>query len=252
MSKKTLSLAPLEMYSLVVKGRYKKFPNNYLDKESIKVMVRYLILDSYNYTREDVLAKVNQTFFSTNQLGGARKFFNNGYVEMLIYCFPEWELKPWEFRQVNNNSFWKDTKNQKDFICWVAQKEGLDITTKEGLRKLTAQVLSKYGGGKCMVHAGGLFELLNTVAQGRYKKWEITKMVSWSTEDVIIATKWLIEEKLQYSPEQVCNIKIADFAKYNLDGMLQKACKHSIIEALELAYPGKYYRDGIRGIKYRT
>ena len=245
-----MMMKPLELYALVATGKLKKFPNNYLDKASIKQMVRHVILNLYHYTRKDVLTKVGQNFFRDNQLGGAKKFFNKSNIEMLIYCFPEWDLKHWEFREVKNG-FWNNPENQRDFVLWVAEKEGLNPNTKEGLRKITAAVLQKYGGGKAMVHAGGLYELLNTVACGKYKKWEIIKMASWSQKEIIEATKWLVEERLKYNPEQVCDIKVADFARNNLDGMLQKACNHSILVALEAAYPGQYYRTEAKGICLR-
>lgn len=249
--KNVYALEPLEMYALVVRGVYKTFPNNYLDKESIKVMVRYLILDSYKYTREDVLVKTDHKFFQNHQLGGARKFFNKSDWQMIIYCFPEWDIKYWEFTQINDKNFWPNSDNQRDFVLWVAKNEGVDISTKEGLRRITVPVIYKYGGSKPLQYAGGLFNLLNTVAQDKYKKWEITKMSSWTKQEAIEAIRWLIEEKLQYTPEQVCGIKITDFAKHNLEGMLEKVFSHSILAALESAYPGIYYREGIRGIRYR-
>lgn len=237
-----LDMTPVEVYVLVAKGRFKKFPNHYLGKDNIKEIVRHLILNVYQYTREEVIEKVNRKFFHENFLGGARKLFNMCENEILIYSFPEWDLKHWEFKKVSPN-FWKRKKNRKAFVCWVAKKEGINIKTKEGLRSISTSVIQKYGGHKVVEDAGGMYELLNTVACGKYKKWEITKMTSWSKEEIIAATKWLIEEKLQYTPEQVCQIKLSDFTKNNLDGMIQKGCNNRVIVALELAYPGQYYQD---------
>lgn len=245
-----LKMTPMEVYALVATGKLKVFPNNYLDKEIIKEIVRNVILVVHCYSREDVLNKVNHRFFQNNFLGGARKFFDGQDYKMIAYCFPEWDIKPWEYVKVRPN-FWEDKANQKEFVLWIAKKENLDATTKEGLRKITAATINRYRGSKPMVYAGGLYELLDTVSPGKYKKWEIIKMVSWSQQEIIDATKWLIEEKLKYTPEQVCKIKVADFAKNNLDGMLQKACNHSILKALELAYPGKYHRTKARGLCYK-
>lgn len=244
-------MTPLEVYELVATGKLKKFPNNYLTQEIIKVIVRHLILVVFQFTREDVITKINHNFFVQNFLGGARKFFDCSDMVMLIYCFPEWEIKYWEFKEVPAG-FWMNVENRKAFVLWIAEKENLDLDTKEGFRKITAQTIYKYAGCKPLSYSGGIFELLNVVADNRYKKWEITKMLSWSKQDIIDATKWLIEEKLCYTPEQVCNIKVEDFALNNLDGMLQKGCNHSILMALELAYPGKYYRTKARGICYKN
>lgn len=242
-------LSPLEVYALVVTGKLKKFPNGYLNKERIKEIVRNQILNVYRYAREDILT-LQHSFFQENFLGGARKFFNDSNVSLLIYSFPEWNLKHWEFNKVPSK-FWKEKSNQEDFVNWIAEKEGLDLNNKEHVRKITADIIEKYGGSKPMIYAGGIYELLNTVLKNKFRKWEVMKIASWSNEDIISATKWLIEEKLCYTPEQVCNISVRDFAKYNLDGMLQKTCNHSILSALKLAYPGTYYRDKSRGISIK-
>lgn len=241
-----IKLSAIEVYKLVVQGKLKKFPNRYLDKYTIKEIVRYLLLDVYHFGRKDMFG-LNHTFFSNNYIGGFRKFFEFGDNEVLIYSFPEWDLKYWEFKKVPTY-FWAEKENQLDFIRWIAMKENIDISTKEGLRKITSPIVQKYGGSRPLLDAGGLYELLNVVAQGKYKKWEITKMASWSKQEIIEATKWLVEDKLNLTPEQACGIKVADFAQYNLDGMLQRGCNHSILKALELAYPDNYRYPGTRTI----
>ena len=243
-----LLVPPLEMYSRLVNGTLKTFPNNYLDKEAIKEIVRHLILNVYHYTREDVLEKVNHKFFQDNHIGGARKFFEKGDMEMLVYSFPEWDLKYWEFNKVFPG-FWKNEEYRKEFVLWVADKEKLDVNKKEDLRKITVEVIYKYGGYKAIKLSGGTFELLNLVAKDKYKKWEIIAMSCWSDEEAIEATKWLIETKLQYTPEQVCGIKTKDFVAHNLAGMLQKKFNHSVFKALDMAYPGVYKKEGLREIR---
>ncbi len=246
----SLKLAPIPMYCRLLKGEIKAFPNNYLDKKSIKVMVRHLLLTLYGYTREDVLTKVDHAFFRQHCLGGAKKFFNKCEIDMIIYCFPEWELKAWEFRKTPQN-FWKSKENQRDFVLWLAKKENIELQTKEDYRKLTVEVIMKYGGGKAMKHAGSLFDLLNTVACDKYKRWEITKNSPWREEEIVPAIKWLVEEKMGYTPEQACGLTRKDFADNNLDGLLQRAGNRSVLRALELAYPGVYCRAGTYGIALR-
>lgn len=241
--KSNMNLTPLQMYSLVVKGTLKTFPNNYLDREKIKEIVRFLILKSYKYTKEDVLFKVDCDFMQRNFLGGAKKFFNTSLIELLIYCFPEWKLKAWEFRKVPQR-FWANAENRRVFVLWIAEKEKINLDCKENYRKITADVILKYGGTKAMRHAGGLYELLNEVACDRYKKWEITRVFPWHDDDIIPAIKWLVEEKLKCTPEGACNITRRDFKDNNLDGLLQKVSGRSVFGALNLAYPGRYYRVG--------
>ena len=49
----------MEVYKLVATGQLKKFPHNYLDKESIKEIVRNVFLNELKLAREDVL-KIKQ------------------------------------------------------------------------------------------------------------------------------------------------------------------------------------------------
>lgn len=246
-----MGLEPLEVYRLLLSGKLKMFPNNYLDRDAIKEIVRYVILEEYKFSREDVISKLSHRFFMDNLLGGMRKFFNKSDTYLLIYCFPEWNLKAWEFKNVPPG-FWRDLNNQKEYVIWLAEKIGVDPYSKEGLRKITAQVIMNNGGSKVLVYSNGVYELLDTVSPGKYKKWEITKTVSWTREEAISATKWLIEEKLKYDFETACNIRVEDFAAYHLDGMLQKVYNHSVFEALEAAYPGVFVRKKARGISLKV
>ena len=56
---------------------------------------------------------------------------------------------------------------------------------KYDYRKITTAVIFKYGGSKAMRHAGSLFDLLNTVACDKYKKWEITRIYPWHDDEII-------------------------------------------------------------------
>jgi len=108
-----------------------------------------------------------------------------------------------------------------------------------------------YPGSKAMRHAGNLFNLLNMVACNKYKKWEITRIFPWHDDEIIPAIKWLVEEKLNYTPKEACHLTRKDFADHNLDGMLQRVGRRSVLAALDLAYPGVYCRDGRQGIKLK-
>lgn len=230
---------PLEVYYMLVKGTLKKFPNGFLDKDIVKLIVRHVILDVYQYDKKKVIKDVGQEFLRQNFLGGARKFFGRSHLELLIYCFPEWDLKLWNFARLTPN-FWKSKENRKEFLIWLAEKEGLDLNKKEDLQKITAALMNKYGASAALKYTS-MFELLDSMCEGKYKEWEIVKGLPWNKERARVATKWLIEEKLKLSKEQVCHLTKRDFEENDLSGMLQKACGRRIINALELAYPGVYF-----------
>lgn len=243
-------MSPMEVYNLVRSGELGKFPNNYLDKDTIKEIVRHVFLKELRYTREDILC-VDHKYFMRIYMGGFRKFFELTDYKILQYCFPEYDLKPWEFRRVEQH-FWVDEENQKEFLLWVMKKENLDPRKREDLRKLNARMIITHGGSRLLRTNDDIFDIISVVNEGRYKEWEIMKVGGWTEAKVIEAVKWLVEEKLNYSLEQACSLRVRDFKRHNLDGMLQKGCNHSILYALNLAYDNRFARDGIRGIYLKS
>ena len=189
---------------------------------------------------------VDRKFLQDNFIGGANKFFDYKDYLAIAYSFPEWDIKEWEYNKEVSPKFWEDKNNQREFVLWVAQKEGIDVNNKTSLRRINALIISKYGGYKAMRVAGGLFNLIDTISPGKFKEWEIFKVSAWNKDKAIVATRWLIEEKLNITFEQACKLKTKDFRDNGLDGMLQKVCNHSIFYALNLAYPSIFIRTGSR------
>lgn len=231
---------PIEVYNLLLSGKLKKFPNNYLDQEACKEIMRYVLLDTLKMSRQDICDNVNYVFLQQYKLGYFRKLFDCKIHQLVNYCFPEMEIYPWELKAVPNN-FWKDENNRKEFLLWLAKKEGLDLTKRKDAAKITRDILYKYGGYKAAIYSGGIYPLICLVTGNSIKEWELEKMSVWTKEKAIEAIKWLIEEKLQWSYDEVYNNLTANvFRKYNLDGLLNCYCNHSPLKALQLAYPGKY------------
>lgn len=241
---------PIEVYALVCKGKLKKFPNNYLDKEVIKVISRHVILDIDNFTKEDICKKINRAYLSKNCMGGFVKKFNQDVLEYINYCFPEFNIKGWELTKVAPK-FWEDKQNQKEFMLYLFNELNINPESKEDLRRLTARDIIKYGGSNALKKVDSYFELIKTVTNDRFKEWEVTKIKVWNKDKAILAVKWLVEERLNVGTSGACNLSVRDFSENNLDGMLQKVFKHSILEALNATYGNIYYRDGIRNIKLR-
>lgn len=237
------NMDPLEVYDLVAKGELGKFPNNYLDKETTKYILRHIILNVCKFGRKDVCEKVNHKFMQKHHMGWFRALFGMKDYELFKYSFPEWDLKEWEFNGSVSPQFWEKRKNQREFVLWVAEKENLNLNKKDDLKKLTAHVIVKYGGQKSMKYSGGIFNLLTSViGKRKYKQWEITKVSCWTEELTKDALEWLVSEKLHYSKEQICNLRLRDFRANDLDKLLQKY-DYKIIDILEVAYPEEYYLD---------
>ena len=50
-----------------------------------------------------------------------QKDFNASPIQLLSSVFPEHEWLPWKFERCPNG-FWDDSKNQRDYIHWVAKQ----------------------------------------------------------------------------------------------------------------------------------
>ena len=160
---------------------------------------------------------------------------------MISECFPEMNIKPWELNKIQNG-FWVEKQTQKEFMQWVVEKEKIDVKSIESLRRIDAKLVEKYGGSKPLVHGGGLYNLILLIAKVEVKEWQVIKMREWKAEKAIEAVKWLIEEKLKWSDEEIeTNLSIKVFDDNYLGGMLQRFCNNSPARALELAYPNKKF-----------
>lgn len=233
------NLTDTEVYFKVITGKLKKFPNNFLNKDTCKDILRYVCINMYNMSRTQI-CHINQGFLFQNYIGGFRKIFNYDVFSLIQYSFPELNIKRWEASKVSAN-FWQDKKNQKDFILWVAQKENLNLSRLEDISKINSKMIIKYGGSKAIRAAGGTFELISTATGDTFKEWEVLKIDVWTESKAIDAIKWLIEDILCWNDEQIINQLTANIFRANhLGGLLKNYCNNSPIAAINLAYPGKF------------
>ncbi|MBQ3420478.1 MAG: hypothetical protein IJH34_02165, partial [Romboutsia sp.] len=88
------------------------------------------------------------------------------------------------------------------------------------------------------------YEAINSIYPNKYKEWDfkITRNRYWrNKENGKKATKWLIEEKLKLSDEEI-EEKVSKilFTEHGLNGMLQYCFNGSPYEAINSVYPNKY------------
>ena len=244
---------PLDVYFAIVKGKLKKFPRNYMTKEIAKTLVTYVVITELKFSRGDICKKLNFPLLSEHHLGGVRKLFEDCLYSTINYVFEDEKILEWELNKVPPK-FWESKENRVRFILWLAKKEGLDITKIEDAKKIKTNLIRYHGGSKILKKSKGLHSIINEAVGNLYKEWQFVKINTWTDEKVLEAIKWLIEEKLKWNEEQVCNNLIAKtFYDNDLGGLLSKTCGNSPIVALERAYPGKYKKENlIRGEKRKA
>jgi hypothetical protein len=81
------------------------------------------------------------------------------------------------------------------------------------------------------------------VYPGKFKRWELISVSHdyWTMETSIEATKWLIEEILELTDEDIIKkLPLSVFKENRLGGMLQKYYNFSPSKAINCAYPGRF------------
>ena len=233
-------LSPIEVYGYVEAGVISRFPNNYITKENMRKIIREVILNRLKLTREDICEKVNYTFLRKYYLGGSKIAFNSNVYNLITYCFPEFDIKYWELNKVENG-FWEKEDNRREYMLWLAKKENIDTKSIDDLKRINARLINSNFGSKALKFGGGVYQLVLLIAEVDIKEWQLIKISCWDEEKVKDAVKWMIEEKLKWTHEDVVNnISAKVFYDNDLGGLLSKFCYHSPIKALKIAYPGEY------------
>ena len=151
------------------------------------------------------------------------------------------KIKYWELNKVENG-YWKVENNRREYMTWLCEKENINTESIYDLKRINARLIQKYAGSKILAEAG-VYELILLVTKVDVKQWQVTKMNVWTEDKVKEAVKWLIEEKLKWTYDDVVEkISAKTFSNNGLSGMLQKYCNHSPLKALQIAYPNTYYK----------
>lgn len=240
------NLTAVEVYRLKQEGRICQFPKGFWDgeegKENAKCIIKYLIEEIWQWTKEDVCRNISINIFRKNGLGGMMyRIYQNNRYKAIQSVYPD-QYKPWEF-QITTMGYWnKETAIQA--TKWMIE-EKLGWTNEDVCNNLDKETFENNGlrGMINHVYGGSPYAALNSAYPGLYKPWELkyVPMGYWNEENAIQATKWLIEEKLCWNHEEVSkNISQRTFKQNGLWGMLRCIYGGSPYKALKNAYPDQY------------
>ena len=233
----------------------KRFPSGcwkYFDKinyEDAAIVTRIMIEEVLQWSEEEMFEKLRHKTFSDNKLSGMLQIvFNNSPYEAINSAYPG-KYKPWQFEYVPN-SYWTLEKGI-EATKWLIE-EKLKWTDEEVAEKLTQKSFFENGlsGMLELVFNSSPYEAINGAYPGKYKPWQLTRVPNsyWTLEKGIEATKWLIEEKLKWTGEEVSEkLTHKSFFENGLSGMLMLVFNCSPYEAINSAYPGKYVKTDFFG-----
>lgn len=138
----------IEIYNELREGKRKKL-QRFWNKESAKLVLRYVVFNILNWEREDMCNRfIKDDIVKKFKLTGALKKFEGSKSAFIIYSFPEYIIKKWEIVGSHvGNVYWKNDINKEYALKWFVNKlleDGI-IETVEDIPKVISQDLfNKY------------------------------------------------------------------------------------------------------------
>lgn len=240
-------LDAVEIYKLVLKGDViKTFPKGFWMRpdayDNASKCVRYLLEVILKYSRQEILENNNQSLYKKNKLGGMLAICFNNSPYQAIDCAYKGRFKEWEFKIVPMGYWTKE--NGVKATRWLI-KEKLKLSKEELKEQLSNKLFYDNGLGGMLNHCfnNSPYLAIESTFPGVFKVWEFKNvpMGYWTKENGVKATRWLIDEKLKLSKEEVKKQLSANLFKENsLESMLTYCFKSSPYLAIESAYPGVF------------
>ena len=233
---------PVGLYEQIRKGKRSRFPPGYFlydtENEAVRKIVRFFVKDILGYmTREDILRKIRKDDFYQHKLAGlvALKYDSSPSLAVMD-AFPELSMRPWEFHECHNN-YWSGEggyeRAVEAFRFVFHERMGL-FSKEEILPYLNNEKILEVGLGGAFKRGFGsnLYLCAEKCFPGLLKEWEPGEHVVnnyWTKEKGIKALRWLFEEHLGFTRDEIIEHFSRDFAKkHQLYGMLQRCFNSNV------------------------
>ncbi len=244
-------MSPIEVYKLILSGKRKAFPNNYFKKGNgineyrVQVITKYMIEQVLHFTEEDIEQELSIEHFIDNGLSGIIcSLYNSSINDLLEVVYPG------KYNLIEARRYWNVKRIKREVKLLIEEK--LNWSHEDVCNYLCEKTFKEAGlAGMIKRFNGSTYKVLNIVYPNQYKPWELKSIPKgyWTIETAIDAIKWLIEEKLNWSHEDVKNKLTKEiFKKYKLYSMLNSIFDGSIYMVLNATYPDEYKRWEIKPI----
>jgi hypothetical protein len=193
--------------------------NDFWDVDKGIKATKWLIMTKLKWKKEDVIEKYDKQVFVDNGLYGMiQRCFNTSPYLALNSAFPG-RYNPWELKMCPIG-YW-NLENGIIATKWLIEKR---LKWKDhDIRAKLSGVTFKQNGLYTLVEKFTPYELVNSVYPERnYKPWELratTPVGFWNEENSIWATKWLVEEKLNFTVDEAKKLSKGVFIHYGISGV---------------------------------
>ena len=236
---------PEGVYKMVLDGTLKNFPRGFWSMpenyDYARDCVRYLIEQRLKWSRKKVCEGYNSELLKKHKLNGMlNRVFGCRLYHSLDNAYPN-KFKPWELK-MTPISFWNENTG-KEAIRWLIE-EKLKWSREQVCKGYGSKLLKEYGLTsmvETVFHSR--YKALEKAYPGEFKIWEIEQLgfTKWDIESGKEATKWLIEERLKWNREQICErLETRVFAENGLMSMLSILYGSNCYNALNSVYPGEF------------
>ena len=245
-----LRMDAVEVYKLRLDRKIHRFPSGFWQlsegKENAKKCVIYLLEEVLGYKSDESIKKnFGSNTLEKNCLGGmlSSELFNFSPFEVLDNAY-KGRFKPWQLSQCPIY-YWKEKEN-RDYALKYLFEEVINIEDDDFVERYDANLFIENDlfGLLKNYFDGSPYKVLDYYFEGKIKPWHLKqgpKNYFKSKENRINAVKWLIEEELKWSEEDVikgwCNELLH---KHGIDWALKYIDGNSHYYLLDEAYPGIY------------
>lgn len=230
----------IEIYEKRLNGTLDRFPYCYwTDKNTIKVVVKYILEDKLNYSREEIADNFSIKFIMKYKLWGLMQYFRGSPYELLNFVYPG-EYLQWELKNVPMNTW--NLETAKEALRWLIEKK-LKWNKDDVMEKYSKAVFLENGlNGLLHFFDSSPYRALNLAYPGKYLPWELKKvpMDTWNDVSCRTAVKWLFEKKLGWNEDEIRSYATKRIFNENRLGGLLRSYSDSVIRLLNIAYPGKF------------
>lgn len=236
---------PYSVIEYVYPGRFKpwdfkKVPIGYWkNEENVINALKWLIEEELKWDDEQIKRNLCRSVFVKHNLYGLlfRRFKCSVY-NAIDTLYPG-KFKYWEMKK--SPVKW-DEENGREAVKWLIEDK-LKWSIEDIKKNMKQDVFKKYGLGGMLgnVYGHSPFNAIDSLYPGQIKPWElkVAPQRYWNDETARIATRWFVEEKLNWSYEEVLEKLTARvFVENGMRGLLGHK-KNSVFLVLKNAYPDR-------------
>ncbi|MBK5114918.1 MAG: hypothetical protein JJE41_14935 [Candidatus Heimdallarchaeota archaeon] len=210
-------------------------------KEHSRIAIKYLVEVHLKLALDDVPKVLSaKTFHEAGLFRILVEFFDSSYFKALEYTYPG-HFEPWQFRK-GMTGIWEGPIGKKRSLQAIRNLlNALEIKFEEIPKKVSYKIFKENGLGGMLqtLYNSSPYQAINALHPGKFKPWEFSVKNYWAKETLLKAresTKWLIEEKLKFTPNDIRKVKRKHFLDFNLGQMLRIFYQNSHILALTDVY----------------